>query len=129
MALGDLTKQLAEQAIAGTIRSSTQPKSDPSATPQPEDVAATIAGEVQAMQKALKEEDELLVQYHTGAEMVRVLEVFLRSRGVVVLTGHDAAKNITRVVAAAESLRLTCKVVKAQPGAKPVRVNFIRPKS
>jgi len=120
MALGDLTKQLAEQAIAGSMRSP--------APPQAEDVAATIVGEIQAMQKGLKDDDELLVQFHTGSEMVRILEMFLRSRNVVVLTGHDPAKNLTRVVATVDGLQLVCKVVKTTPGAKAVRINFLRPK-
>jgi len=122
VALGDLTKQLAEQAIAGTMRSPAP------VAPQAEDVAATIVGEIQAMQKALKDDDELLVQFHTGSETVRILEIFLRSRNVVVLTGHDHAKNLTRVVATVDGLRLVCKVVKTVADAKPVRLNFLRPK-
>jgi hypothetical protein len=127
VALGDLTKQLAEQAIAGTIRSTT---SKPEATPTvpAEDVGATIVGEIQAMQKALKEEDELLVLFHAGNEALRVVEIFMRSRNVLVLTGYDAEKNITRVVAHVEGLRLVCKVMKSVPGAKPVRISFVAPK-
>jgi hypothetical protein len=126
MALGDLTKQLAEQAIAGTIRSSTS-KPEPAAV-QTEDVCATIVGEIQAMQKALKEDDELLVLFHAGSERLRVVEIFMRSRSVVVLTGYDADKNVTRIVASVESLQLICKVVKAPVGAKPVRISFVAPK-
>ncbi len=126
MALGDLTKQLAEQAIAGTIRSSTS-KPEPAAVPA-EDVCATIAGEIQAMQKALKEDDELQVLFHAGSERLRVVELFMRSRNVVVLTGYDADKNVTRVVASVEGLQLICKVVKAPAGAKPIRVSFVAPK-
>lgn len=127
MALGDLTKQLAEQAIAGTIRSTTS-KPEPAPAVQTEDVGATIVGEIQAMQKALKDEDELLVLFHTGNEPLRVVEVFMRSRNVLVLTGHDAEKIVTRVVTHVDGLRLICKVVKAPPGAKPIRIAFIAPK-
>jgi hypothetical protein len=127
VALGDLTKQLAEQAIAGTIRSTTsKPESAP--TVPAEDVGATIVGEIQAMQKALKEEDELLVLFHSGNEALRVVEIFMRSRNVLVLTGYDAEKNITRVLAHVDGLRLVCKVVKSPPGAKPTRISFVAPK-
>ena len=126
MALGDLTKQLAEQAIAGTFRSSPT-KGEPPAV-QTEDVCGTIMGEIQAMQKALKEDDELVVLFHAGSEMLRVVEIFMRSRNVVVLTGYDAEKNVTRAVASVEGLRLICKVVKAPAGAKPTRINFVVPK-
>jgi hypothetical protein len=42
-----------------------------------------------------------------------------------VLAGIDAEKNITRVISPAESLQLTCKVLKA---TKPARIRFITPK-
>jgi hypothetical protein len=127
VALGDLTKQLAEQAIAGTFRSSSA-KPEPPAV-QTEDVCGTIMGEIQAMQKALKEDDELVVLFHAGSEALRVVEIFMRSRNVVVLTGYDAEKNVTRAVASVEGLRLICKVVKAPAGAKPTRISFVVPKS
>ena len=37
--------------------------------------------------------------------------------------------DLTRVIAAVESLQLVCKVVKVQPGAKAVRVNLLTPKA
>ena len=126
MALGNLTKQLAEQAIAGTFRSSST-KEEPPAV-QTEDVCGTIMGEIQAMQKALKEDDELVVLFHAGSETLRVVEIFMRSRNVVVLTGYDAEKNVTRAVSSVEGLRLICKVVKAAAGAKPTRISFVVPK-
>jgi hypothetical protein len=127
VALADLTKQLAEQAIAGTIRSTTS-KPEAAPTVQTEDVGATIVGEIQAMQKALKEEDDLLVLFHDGNEPLRIVEIFMRSRNVLVLTGYDAEKNVTRVVAHVEGLRLICKVMKTPPGAKPVRITVVAPK-
>ena len=81
------------------------------------------------MQNALKEEQELVVLVNTGAETIRVLEFFMPSWRIVVLTGVDGAKNITRIISPIESTQLICKVMKAQPSAKPARVNFILPKS
>jgi hypothetical protein len=80
------------------------------------------------MQKAVKEEEELVVLLHNGLETMRVLEVYVPSWNVAVLTGIDADRNLTRVIAPAESLQLICKVMKAQPGAKPVKVALIAPK-
>jgi len=45
-----------------------------------------------------------------------------------VLTGIDTERNLTRIISAAEHLELTCKVMKVQPGAKPVKVALIAPK-
>jgi hypothetical protein len=47
---------------------------------------------------------------------------------VAVLKGLDADRNQVRVVSPAEGLQLICKVVKAPPGVKPVRVGLIAPK-
>jgi hypothetical protein len=127
VALGNLTKQLAEQAIAGTFRSSPSAKPEAPAV-QTEDVCDTIMGEIQAMQKALKEDDELVVLFHAGSETLRVAEIFMRSRNVVVLTGYDAEKNVTRAVASVEGLRLICKVAKAPAGTRPTRISFVVPK-
>jgi hypothetical protein len=122
MALVDLTKQIAQQAIlSATTR-------EPAQAPQPENVAVTILGQIAGMQKALKEDEELVVLFQNGAERIRVMEVFAPSRQVAVLSGTDADRNLTRVISAVESLQLVCKVMKVQPGTKPVRVGLISPK-
>jgi hypothetical protein len=117
MALGDLTKQLVLDAMR-------QPDQAPVADSG--NVAATILGQLQAMQKALKEDQELVVLCNAGGETIRVLEFFLPSWQVAVLTGLDSGKGISRVISPVESMQLVCKVVKAQ--AKPTRLNFITPK-
>lgn len=120
MALGELTKQLAQQAIGNAL------SSDP---PKPETPGATIVSQLQAMQKALKEDDELVILYYYGAESMRVLEVFLPTWDVAVLTGSDSNKMIARVVGPADALKLVCKVFKAPVGGKAHRVVFKLPKS
>jgi hypothetical protein len=124
MAIGELTKQLAEQAL-GSV---TAKPAAPTAAPV-ENAAAVMLGQVQAMQKALKDDDELVVLAGTGAEAVRVLECFAPSSNVVVLMGTDREKNAARLVAHVESLQLFCKVAKASPGSKPVRIAFLAPRS
>ena len=122
MALGELTKQLAQQAFSDVL------DTKPGVPAQTDNVGSTILGQIQAMQNALKEDQELLVLVSAGAELIRVLEVFAPSWRVVVLTGVDTNKNVTRVISPIESTQLICKVVKAQPSVKPIRIAFITPK-
>jgi hypothetical protein len=124
MALGELTKQLAQQALGNQMMEALDAK--PAGPAAPENICATILGQVQAMQNALKDDQELVVLVYTGAETIRVLEVFAPSWRVIVLTGVDSNKNITRIVSPIDSTQLVCKVMKAQPPAK--RIAFITPK-
>lgn len=124
VSLGDITKQFAKQAIGDTVKGVIDPT--PAAPP---DLATTIVGQVQAMQKALKEDDELVVLFPAGNEMVRVFEIFLPTRTVAVLAGLDAQRNTTRVVSPVEALQLICKIVKIAPPGKPTRVNIVVPKN
>ena len=80
------------------------------------------------MQKALKEDEELVVWFANATEKLRVMEIFLPSPKVVVLSGHDAERNLTRVISSVDALQLVAKVMKVPPGAKPARVGLIMPK-
>ena len=94
----------------------------------PESLGAVILGQLQAMQKSLKDDQELQVLCTIGADTLRVFEVYVPSWKVVVLTGAGADKALTRVVSPFESLQFVCKPVQAQPGAKPMRIRFVTPK-
>ncbi len=124
MALGEFTRQLAQQAIGNQVKDLLDA---PAPAAAPEGIGPTIFAQVQAMQKALKEDQELIVLYHSRAETIRVVEFFAPSWQVAVLTGIDANKNVTRIVSPFESLQLVCKPMRA--AAKPLRINFIPPKS
>jgi hypothetical protein len=87
-----------------------------------------MLGQVQAMQKACKEDEELVVLVRSGAETIRVLEFIVPSWQVLVLAGIDEAKNTTRVVSTPERAQLVCKVMKVRPPGKPARVGFRLPK-
>jgi len=140
MALGNLTKQLATQALndqvynvldalrPGDPTKSSEPAKEKT-TATPENLGQAMISELQAMQKALKEEQELVVTVNTGLESLRVVDIYLPSGQLLVLTGFDAERNLTRVITPAASLQLTCKVMKVSPGAKPARVNFILPRA
>jgi hypothetical protein len=122
MALGELTKQIAQQAIlSATTR-------EPAGPAPPDHVCGVFLAQINAMQKALKDDEELVVLFHSGAERIRVMEIFAPSRQVAVLSGTDSDRNHARVISAVESLQLVCKVSKVPPGAKPVRVALITPK-
>src|SRR5437867_5228607 len=119
MALGELTRQLAQQALGNQIADVLDAKP---AGPIPSDnVCATMLGQVQAMQNALKDDQELVVLVKAGAETIRVLEFFAPSWRVLVVTGLDANKNIARLISPVESVQLVCKVIKAPPSTKPAR--------
>jgi hypothetical protein len=122
MALGELTKQIAQQALL------TATSKDPAPPPQPDSVAAVIIAQLQGMQKPLKEDEELVVLYQNGTEKIRVFELAAVSRQVALLTGPDHQNNRTRVLAPFEALQLVCKIYKVAAGAKPIRVNLTAPK-
>jgi len=122
MAFGEIAKQLAQRALED------QSAPQPSTPAQPAGAGAIMLGQIQAMQKACKPDEELVVLFRSGPETVRVLEFFVPSWTVLVLAGLDEAKNTTRVVSTPESVQLVCKVMKVQPPGKPTRVGFRTPK-
>ncbi len=134
MALVGLTKQIAQQAVLDALRPSDTAqvseslKNARAAAPPGDTLGATILGQIQAMQKAAKEDEELVVLLHNGLETMRVLEIYVPAWNVAVLTGIDAERNLTRVILPMESLQLICKVMKLQTGAKAVKLAVIAPK-
>ncbi len=127
MALADLTKQLAQQAILSAT-SAPEKKDVPSHSGQVDNTGITIFGEIQAMQRPLREDEELVVHFQSGTERIRVTELFLRTPQVAVVTGLDANRNLTRVITPVASLQLVCKTIKIAPGGKPARVSLITAK-
>jgi len=141
MALGEFTKQIAQQALKAPVKDmldslrppdaaqvSEAAKSARAAAAPGENVCATILGQIQAMQKVLKEDEELVVLFHNGVETIRVMEIYVPAWSVAVLTGIDTERNLTRVISPSQRLELICRVMKAQPGARPVKVNLVAPK-
>jgi len=122
MALADLTKQLAQQALL----SATQ---EPAAAAPADDAGAVIVSQIGAMQKALKDDEELVVFFQSGGERIRVMEIYLPSPQVAVLTGADGNRVPVRIISAVGSLQLVARTGKVQPGTKPARVNLVIPKA
>lgn len=143
VALGEIAKQVAKEALGNQMKSvvdSLRPAdlagiSDSIADSRPasggpaSSVAATIAAEVQAMQKALKESEELVIVCATSVTTLRILDIYVPSPDLLVLTGIDPDKTVTRIIAAAATIQLACKPMPVLSGAKPVRVRVILPKT
>src|SRR5471030_388081 len=129
MALVDLTKQLAKEAFLSATR---EPVPAPAPAPAQADsvsIGSLIAGQIGAMQKALKEDEELVVWFQNGGERIRVIEFIMPSWRLAILSGLDSDRNLTRVISGVDSLQLVAKVMKLQPGVKPTRVGLVTPRS
>lgn len=138
MALGNFGKVLADQAIEATKRNvlgtlaGTEPAkpTESAAKPAiPAEIGPVILGQIQGMQKALREDQELRVEYWTGTEAIHVLEIFVPTPQVFVLSGTDASReHAARVIVPAASAIFTTRIAKVEPGATPLRVNVLSPR-
>jgi hypothetical protein len=142
MALAQIGKQLAQQMVGEKLQDvmdslrppdvgkildpAKQVQAPPPAAGEP--LGAAILGQVQAMQRACKDDQELVVLCTAGLETLRVLEFYAPSQHLLVMTGIDTDRNVTRVILPIHAVQLVCKVMSVQAGAKPARVNFINPK-
>ena len=109
MALGNLTNKLATQALNEQVNKVVDvsvPRNPPNPLNRPRrkpPELLTIWGklfvaELQAMQKALKDDQELVVTVSTGLDTLRVSDVYLPSGQLLVLSGYDVDRNVTRVI-------------------------------
>jgi hypothetical protein len=136
MALADIGRALTGQAL-DTAKSSMldaikgdapRPSAPGPAAPSlPDSIGSVILGQLQAMQKSLKEDQELVVQFRAGEEMLRVVEIFVPSPQVLVLIGNDGQQRLTRIITPAATLQLICKVLRVVPGTAPVRLKIMTP--
>ena len=136
MALADIGRALAGQAL-DTAKSTMldavkgEPERKPTTPnpsgPAPDSLGSVMLAQIQGMQRALKEDQELVVQFRSGEEMLRIVEIFVPSPQVFVLIGNDGQQRLTRIVAAAATLQLVCKVLRVAPGATAVRLKIMTP--
>ena len=124
MALVDLTKQLAKEALL----SATADPPSPAAPVAPDGIGNLVLGQIHAMQKALKEDEELALWFGSGPDRIRVFEIYLPNWKLAVLTGYDVDRVLSRVISSVDNLQLFAKVVKAPAGAKPGRIGLVAPK-
>lgn len=128
MALVELGKQLAKEAILNAASGKEKEKEGAAPLAAADPTGPVIFAQISAMQKALKDDEELQVYFHSAGERIRVMEMFLPSSHVVVMTGLDANRALSRVVSAVDVLQLICKTAKVPAGAKPARVALLTPK-
>lgn len=139
MTIGSLGKVLANQAIESTKNSVIDAvrTPDPSKTPKPAeparinpaaDTGAAIIAQIQAMQRPLKEDQELAVLFQAGNEMLRVQEIFVPNTEVLVFAGVDSDGNVMRVISPVNAAQVVCRILKVAPGATPSRVNVLTPR-
>ena len=142
MAFGNIGRVIAGQAIENTkknvmdaLRAPEAAKAAekiqserPVAGPAAESIGPVILGQVQAMQRPLKADEELMVLFNSHSETLRVLEIFVPNPHVFVFAGIDSDHNVTRVITPADSAQLICKIMKVAEGAQPIRVNVLTPR-
>jgi hypothetical protein len=99
----------------------------PAPAPMHDHIGSVMLAQIQAMQKSLKDDQELIVQFRSGEEMLRITEIFVPSPQVFVLSGNDAQQRLTRIVTAAAGVQLICKVLRVTPGTEPARLKIMTP--
>jgi hypothetical protein len=136
MTIGSLGKTLANQALESTKNSVMDAVRTP-APPKPAeqkpvavtpDTGAAIVAQIQAMQRPLKEDQELAVLFRAGDEMLRINEIFVPNPEVLVFAGVDADGNVTRVISPVNAAQVVCRILKVAPGTTPSRVNVLTPR-
>lgn len=138
MTIGSIGKALANQAldsakssVIDAVRTPEPAKpaeAKPAPQPAPAEIGAIILGQIQAMQRPLREDQELAVMFRAGGEMLRVTEIFVPNAQVLVFAGLDAEGRVTRVISPVDAAQVVCKVMQVAPGAAPVRINVLTPK-
>jgi hypothetical protein len=129
MGIGEITKQLAQQAIGDAIAGPEAPATAAVLpTAAPEGLGSTTVGELNAMQKAMKDDQELVVTCTVNNETIRVRDIYAPTWRVAVITGTGQDKSLTRVICPFESLQLVCRPTTVQAGAAPLRVRIVTPK-
>ena len=140
MTIGSLGKVLANQAIESTkntvldaVRTPApvKPAENKPAEPRPvalADIGAAVVGQIQAMQRPLKEDQELAVLFHAGDEMLRVTEIFVPNAEVLVFAGVDSRGNVTRVISPVGAAQVVCRILQVAHGATASRVNVLTPR-
>jgi hypothetical protein len=138
MTIGSLGKSLASQAIESTkntvldaVRtpepSKTSKPAEP-ARPAPADTGAAVVGQIQAMQRPLKEDQELAVLVRAGDDMLRVTEIFVPNTDVLVFAGVDSQGNVTRLISPVGVAQVVCRILKVPTGATASRINVLTPR-
>jgi hypothetical protein len=140
MNIGSIGKTLANQALDTAKNSVLDAVRTPAAKPAEQkpgesrpspgasDTGAAIVSQIQAMQRPLKEDQELAVEFRAGNDMLRITEIIVPNPEVLVFAGLDAAGNITRVISPVNAAQVVCRILKVAAGATAMRVNVLTPR-
>jgi len=138
MALGNLGKVLADPAIEATKRNVLGSLAGPEPTKAAEstpaktavvEIGPIILGQLQGMQKSLRDDQELRVEFYTGTETIHVLEIFVPTPQVFVLSGTDSSReHAVRVVTPAAAATFTTRIAKVEGGKTPLRLSILTPR-
>ena len=140
MGIGNIGKLLANQALETTKKSmiesvmgsdAAKPAAPDAAKALPVatfDVGSIITGQIQAMQRPLRDDQELQVSVSTAHEVLRINEIFVPNSAVLVFSGLDSLGNITRILTPADQVQLVCKIVNLPAGTPAKRVNVLTPR-
>lgn len=129
MAFGAISKVLAAEALGNQVKDLMDTVRPPEAAPpDPDNVAAAVLQQVGAMQAACKEDQELMVACTVGAAEFRVVEIYAATPKLLVLTGLDAERVVTRIITPADAVQLLCRPIAAKPDVKPLRIRLVLPK-
>ena len=80
--------------------------------PTPADTGTAILGQIQAMQRPLRADQELLVFSRAGDEMLRVNEIFVPNTEVLVFAGVSTSRAIHTRDFARDAAQVVCKILK-----------------
>jgi hypothetical protein len=83
-----------------------------------------IRGAIEAWQQNLGPDQQLLVYYTNGVEMIRVGHVYMSLTDVAVISGSDQEGKATQVVAHLHALQVVCKVVKVDENKEKTKIEF-----
>jgi hypothetical protein len=98
----------------------------PIAQQRSEGFHATIKNQIKELQDSLSPDKELLIYYHSGTEVIRILHIATPDWETVVLTGVDEQGNPSRVISSIHSVQFVCKIIDVPPQQKRI-VGFSMP--
>lgn len=127
MNIGAITKQLATEALGNAVKEAIEGPPPP-AEISPDNLSGLIMSQIQAMQNALKDDQELVVHCTAAQVSIRVQDIFAPSPRLLVLTGVDGNGVMARIVSPAEAVQLVARPTGVKAGARALRIRFITPR-
>ena len=122
MGLGQLTKQLAQQAIGNQVKEAVEgivPADTSTPSAPVETMSSMMLGETKCNAEGIEGRPGVGRHVQAGGEVLRVREIYVRSPQVAVVTGTTGEKALTRVICPFDSMVLVCKPAAVTRGRRP----------